>query len=170
MDLERLFPLLKEIKNDEVREKVKRCYEIAIQRGGWGKIEKLKDIPFTLLLPNAYSYVKHVNNVAEMAYNIGKIRKDVDMDILLAGAFLHDVGKLLEYEEENGKIVKSELGKYVRHPVIGAGIAMEVGLDKRIVNIIASHSKEGEFVERCNEAIIIHHCDFIDFEIARGGK
>jgi hypothetical protein len=46
---------------------------------------------------------------------------------------------------------------------------MEVGLNDEIVNIIASHSKEGEFVERCKEAIVIHHCDFIDFEIA-GGK
>ncbi len=167
MDLEIIFPLLKEIKNDEIRKKVKKCYEIAIKRSKW---DNLEEIPFTLLIPNAYSYVKHVNNVAQMAYQIGKIRKEVNMDILIAGALLHDIGKLLEYEKKGEKVIKSSMGKYLRHPFIGAALAMEVGLNEKIVNIIASHSKEGELVERCKEAIIIHHCDFIDFEIARGEK
>jgi hypothetical protein len=30
-----------------------------------------------------------------------------------------------------------------------------------------AHSKEGESVKRIPEAILIHHCDFIDFEIAK---
>ncbi len=167
MDLEAVFPLLKEIKDEELKEKVKECYRIAMERGGWNNLE---EIPFTLLVDNAYSYVEHVNNVAKMAYEIGKVRGDLDMDILIAGALLHDVGKLLEYEKKNGDVSKSEFGKYVRHPVSGAAIAMEVGLDKKVVNIIAAHSKEGEFVERCKEAIVIHHCDFIDFEIVRGEK
>ncbi|MCD6448177.1 MAG: HDIG domain-containing protein [Thermoplasmata archaeon] len=167
MDLEVVFPLLKEIRDEELREKVKKCYEIAMERGGWNNLE---EIPFTLLVQDAYSYVKHVNNVAKMAYEIGRVRGDLDMDILIAGALLHDVGKLLEYEKRDGKVVKSDFGKYIRHPVSGAAIAMEVGLDEKIVNIIAAHSKEGEFVERCKEAIVIHHCDFIDFEIVRGEK
>jgi len=167
MDLEIVFPLLKEIKNKELKEKVKKCYEIAMEKGKW---ENLEEIPFTLLIENAYSYVKHVNNVAKMAYEIGKARQDVDLDALIAGALLHDVGKLLEYEKKNGKVVKSNLGKYIRHPVIGGILASQVGLDDKILNIIIAHSKEGELVERCKEAIIVHHCDFIDFEIARGGK
>lgn len=167
MELEAVFPLLKEIKNEEIKEKVKKCYEIAMERGKW---ENLEEMPFTLLIPNAYSYVKHVNSVAKMAYEIGKVRDDVDMDVLIAGAILHDVGKLLEYEKKDGRVVKSKLGRYLRHPVSGAALAMEVGLDDKIINVIAAHSKEGEMVERCNEAIIIHHCDFIDFEIARGEK
>jgi len=36
-----------------------------------------------------------------------------------------------------------------------------------LVSIIASHSKEGDFVERLPEAVIVHHCDFIDFDIAK---
>jgi len=165
MNLEEEFPLLREIRGEEIREKVKKCYEIAMERGGW---KNLREIPFTLLLEKPYSYVEHVNNVASMAYEIGKIKK-LNMDNLIAGAILHDVGKLLEYEKRDGRVVKSKFGKHVRHPVAGAALAMEVGLNDEIVNIIASHSKEGEFVERCKEAIVIHHCDFIDFEIA-GGK
>ena len=162
---EEIFPLLKEIKSDEIRKKVSQCWEIAMKRGKWISLD---NIPFTLLIPNAGGFIEHVNRVTEMAFVIGKKRGDVDMDVLIAGALLHDVGKLLEYECIDKKIKKSSLGKIIRHPIIGASLAMEVGLDKKIVSIIASHSKEGEFVERIPEAIIVHHCDFIDFEIARG--
>lgn len=167
MDLEEMFPIIKEISDHEIKERVKKCYEIAFSRSRINNIEKM---PFTLLVSNAYSFIEHVNNVARMAYEIGKIRNDVDNDILIAGSLLHDVGKLIEYEEREGKFFKSEIGKYIRHPVIGGFLAMEAGLDEKIVNIIVSHSHEGEFVKRCNEAIIVHHCDFIDFEIARGEK
>jgi len=165
MNLEEVFPLLTEIKDENLRKKVVECYEVAMQRGGW---KTLDTIPFTLLIPDAYSYVRHVNNVTAMAYAIGRNRDDVNMDVLIAGALLHDVGKLLEYEMHDGTVRKSSLGTYIRHPVSGAAIAMEVGLDERVVNIIAAHSKEGDFVKRCNETIVVHHCDFIDFEIARG--
>ena len=114
MDLEEAFPLIKEIKSEEVKNKVKKCYEIAMERGKW---ENLEEIPFTLLLSDAYSYVKHVNNVAKMAYEIGKVRQDVNIDVLLAGALLHDIGKLLEYEKRDGKVVKSEFGKYVQEVI-----------------------------------------------------
>ncbi len=164
MELEEIFPLINEIKDEEIKEKVKRCIEMAMERGNW---KSLNEIPFTLAIENAYDYVRHVNNVARMAYEIGKLREDIDLDSLIAGAILHDIGKLLEYEKKDDKFVKSQLGRYVRHPAIGAALAMEAGLNEKVVNIIAAHSKEGELVERCKEAIIVHHCDFIDFEIAR---
>lgn len=170
MDLREVFPMIEKIEDEEIRKKVERCYELAMERGGW---KDLEEIPFTLNIQNAYSYVKHVNSVARMAYEVGKTREDVDMDALLAGALLHDVGKLLEYEEKNGRVVKSSIGKYVRHPVLGTALAMEAGIgenerEEKILNVICAHSKEGELVKRCNEAIIVHHCDFVDFEIARG--
>ncbi len=162
--LEDTFPIIKEIKDEELREKVEKCFLLAMERGGWNS---LYEVPFTLTFEGSYDFVKHVNNVANMAYQVGKTRDDVDMDILIAGALLHDVGKLIEYEKRDGKVVKSEFGRYMRHPAIGAAMAMELGMDMKIVNIIMAHSKEGEMVERCNEAIIVHHCDFIDFEIAK---
>jgi putative nucleotidyltransferase with HDIG domain len=167
MDLETVFPLLNSIGSERLRTQVKQCYDIAMERGGW---QSLDDFPFTLLVPNVYSYVQHVNNVTSMAYAIGQLRDDIDMDVLIAGGLLHDIGKLLEYEKKGDTIGKSHMGTYLRHPVSGAAIGLEVGVDMKIVNIIAGHSKEGELVRRCNETIIIHHCDFIDFEIAKGTK
>jgi putative nucleotidyltransferase with HDIG domain len=164
-NFEEVFPLLKRIRDEKLRNNVVRCWELAMEKGRW---ERLDGIPFTLLLPQAGSFVDHVNRVTGMAYVIGKERGDVDMDLLIAGALLHDVGKLLEYEQIDGTVTKSAQGKIIRHPVSGAALAHAVGLNDKVTSIIAAHSKEGEFVERIPEAIVVHHCDFIDFHIARG--
>ena len=68
---------------------------------------------------------------------------------------------------KDGKVVKSRFGALVRHPVSGVGLAMKHGLPDEIVHIIAAHSKDREAVKRIPEAILINHCDFIDFEIAK---
>jgi putative nucleotidyltransferase with HDIG domain len=164
-NIEDIFPLIKRIQDKTLGSKVVQCWELAMQNGHW---DGLENIPFTLLLPQAGSFVDHVNRVAGMAYVIGKERGDVDMDLLIAGALLHDVGKLLEYERKDGKVTKSAQGKIIRHPVSGAALAHAVGLGDKIMSIIAAHSKEGEFVQRIPEAVIVHHCDFIDFHIAQG--
>jgi hypothetical protein len=36
------------------------------------------------------------------------------------------------------------------------------------MHIVATHSKEGDHVQRTTESIIFHHTDFIDFDIACG--
>ena len=89
------------------------------------------------------------------------------MDFLIAGALLHDVGKFLEYEFKNGKYIKSDYAKKFRHPVSGALLAKEFGLQDEIIHIIYAHSKEGDITERSPESIIVNHCDFIDFEIRK---
>jgi len=161
--IRKIFPEVDEIKDEVLRSKVIKIWRKAMERGGWDEIES---IPFTLLISTDKSLVEHTRIITRMAMAVADERKDLDMDKVIAGALLHDVGKLLEYEKKDGRVVKSEMGKRIRHPVSGAALAMEEGLDS-IAHIIAAHSKEGEFVERSKEAILIHHCDFIDFEIEK---
>jgi len=165
--METVFPLLGDIKDEELRGKVVECWTLAMERGGW---DSLDGIPFTLLLPDAGEFTGHVNRVTAMATAVGRERDDLDMDVLIAGALLHDVGKLLEYERVDGQVQKSGMGHIIRHPVSGAALATLVGLPDSIVSIIAAHSKEGEYVERIPEAVVVHHCDFIDFHIAKGKR
>ena len=65
------------------------------------------------------------------------------------------------------KYVKCDYAKKFRHPVSGALLAKECGLPDEVVYIIYAHSKEGDITERSPEAIIVNHCDFIDFEIKK---
>ncbi len=165
IDLMSFFPEINDIENTDIRNKTLNAWEQAVEEGGWQRID---NIPFTLLIPDTkHTLVNHTKIVYAMAVAAGLKREDIDMDVLRSGALLHDVGKLLEYEYLEGRFVKSEHGRRVRHPVSGYNIALKQGLPLRIAHIILAHSKEGEYVKRIPEAIIVHHADFIDFEIEK---
>lgn len=174
--MNKIFPLIDRISNSNLLARTVSCWEEAVKRGGWKK-DDLKKIPFTLL-PAKYkpSIVEHTNGVAETAVAIAEVIKrtygdhvKIDMDLLISGAILHDVGKVLEYVREDGQFVKSELGKLVRHPVSGAALAAEMGLPPEVQHIIATHSYEGDKTPRTVESVIVNHADFANFE-SLGGK
>jgi putative nucleotidyltransferase with HDIG domain len=162
--IEELLPEISKIKNNELRDGVVRTWLLAVEKGKWQRID---DIPFTLLTETEQTLIKHTRTVTKMAIAIAETRDDLDLDILIAGGLVHDVGKLLEYMREGDSVIKSPRGRLVRHPVSGYGLALEAGLPLEVAHIVAAHSKEGEAVQRSKEAIVINHCDFIDFDIAR---
>ncbi|MEW6685626.1 MAG: HD domain-containing protein [Candidatus Edwardsbacteria bacterium] len=163
-DFIKIFPELEEISDNGLKEGVIKIWLLAIKRGKW---KSLENIPFTLLIPTKISLIEHTRRVTRMAMAIVRERKDLNLDLIIAGGLTHDVGKLLEYERKEGKVIKSKFGSMMRHPVSGAALALKVGLPKEVAHIIAAHSEEGEKVKRIPEAIAIHHCDFIDFEIEK---
>ena len=86
------------------------------------------------------------------------------MDVLISGAILADVGKLLEYVlDDNGKAVQGNYGKYLRHPFSGVSLAEEAGIPAEVCHIIAAHAGEGNLVKRTTEAYLVHHVDFMTF-------
>jgi putative nucleotidyltransferase with HDIG domain len=164
-DIESCFPQLQWIESQNLREKVIDVWKAAAERGKW---ESFDDIPFTLLFEKSGLLVDHTKRMTTLVWHVGNAREEkLNKDNLIAGAILHDVGKLLEYEKKGGKIVKSTLGKQIRHPQSGAQLAEEFHLPKEVVHIIAAHSHEGDTMNRTPEAIIVNHCDFIDFEIKK---
>ena len=165
----RLIPEVNQIRNPKLKEGVLRTWQLALERGGW-KVDDLNHIPFTLLIPTKTSLLEHTRNVTRMAMAVAGERGDLNMDYVIAGGLLHDVGKLLEYERRGGKVMKSSSGELVRHPVSGYGLTSETNLPVEVSHIVIAHSDEGDKVKRIPEAILIHHCDFIDFEIAKGWK
>lgn len=163
-DIMTLFPEVKKIRNKSIREGVIATWLLAVRRGKW---KNIKDIPFTLLIPTKKKLIEHTRCVTQMAIAIAKQRQNIDSDMLIAGGLVHDVGKLLEYERRGKKFVKSRFGKKIRHPVSGYALALEAGLPLAVAHIVAVHSTEGEKMTRSSEAVIIHHCDFIDFDTAK---
>jgi putative nucleotidyltransferase with HDIG domain len=173
--MNKIFPEIKKIKDKKLRRKTADCLARAIKLGGWNEAE-LDIIPFTLLVKGKVpSLVTHTRAVTQtsiaMAGVISTIYGDevkVDLDILVSGALLHDVGKFLEYAKEGDKVTKSKAGKMLRHPVSGTALAYTMGLPEEVLHIIAAHSHEGDHVKRSVEAIIVKHADFANFE-ALGG-
>ena len=170
-----LLPELDLIKQEDLRESVAATWAEAIEQGGWG-LEDLRRIPFTLLIPDCrFDLVHHTRAVTKTAIAIAETLKEnygdavrIDMDLLVAGSLLHDVGKLLEYVSKDGEIVKSRKGALLRHPLSGQALAYKHGLPFEVLNMIAYHSKEGDLGKRTVEGIIIHHSDFVNFEPLKG--
>lgn len=165
-DIRNCFSELQWIKDEALRDKVVEVWKKAADCGNW---ETLDDVPFTLLFENSGLLTEHTKRITRLVKSVLETRdEDLNEDYLIAGALLHDVGKLMEYElKDDGTVVKSEFGKKMRHPVSGSKLAEECGLPEEVVHIIYAHSKEGDTIERSPEAIIVHHCDFIDFEIKK---
>jgi putative nucleotidyltransferase with HDIG domain len=160
------FPEIEGISSKALRDQVIAMWCISMEEGGW---EALEGVPFTLLIPDApYDLREHTRRVTRAAVAVARTRGDLDLDLVTAGGLTHDVGKLMEYERDrNGKVVASRRGRLLRHPVTGMELAMRVGAPLELQHIIMAHSKEGDSVKRIPEAILVHHCDFIDFEIAK---
>jgi putative nucleotidyltransferase with HDIG domain len=166
-----LFPEFAWIQNAKLRQKTVRCWLEALEQGGWS-LEDLDRMPFTLLINDCtVSFRTHVRSVTQMAAAAAKIFNQhyqhgpmLNLDWVVSGGLLHDIGKLLEFRLENGRFVKSENGKLLRHPFSGAALAAKNDLPENIVHIIATHAKEGDGGYRTPESIIVHHADFMNFE------
>jgi len=171
----RLLPEIAEIKDADLQGKVVTCWAEAIEFRGWTE-ELLRNIPFTLLAENVQiMFIDHVRAVCRMCIACDEVldeihgprKTPVNRDYLIAGAMLADAGKLLEFEIVDGKPVKSDYGKHIRHPFSGVGLAFKHGLPSEVMHVIATHSKEGAGEKRLPESIIFHHADFIDFELVK---
>jgi putative nucleotidyltransferase with HDIG domain len=167
-----LWPELLWIKDQDLREKTAKTWEVALEKSVLTP-EDLNSIPFTLLCgPDLkVSFMAHKRCVVHIAKDAGNKMNEffttdlpVNMDVLIAGAILADVGKLLEYEMKDGKSVQGKYGKYLRHPFSGVSLAEQCGVPAEVCHIIATHAGEGDMVKRTTEAFIVHHADFMTFE------
>lgn len=174
-EIEGLFKgQLDAIKDATIRKKVVEAWLIGCERGGWRTIEELRGMPFTLLTnSHGISFLEHTIAVTEGAIGLARAQLGtyskmpylIDMDRLIAGGLLHDVGKLLEIGPDGkGGYRKTHAGRCARHPISGAIIAAEAGLPDEYVNIVACHAKEGEGKPQVIETILVHQADFATFD------
>ena len=172
--IEAMLPEIREIRDPKLRDQVVAVWTESMRQGGWQPAE-LEAIPFTLLAGKIeMRFIEHVRSCAQMCLAVEKVLKNiwgdrvkVNRDHLLAGALLADVGKTLEYDRKDGKLVKGHYGDMLRHPFSGVALCFKHDLPPEVMHVVATHSKEGDHVQRTIESIIFHHCDFIDFDIAK---
>lgn len=165
-----LWPELEWIEDAELREQTAKTWELALSKSALTP-KDLNTIPFTLLVPDLeVTFMDHKRCVVHISRDSGRqiqshIGKSLplNMDVLIAGAILADVGKLLEYEKKGGRIVQGNYGKYLRHPFSGVSLAESCGVPPEVCHIIAAHAGEGDHVKRSVEAYIVHHSDFMTF-------
>ena len=173
-EIQSVLPEIDLIQDSQLRQKVLATWEEALGRGGWVP-KDIERMPFTLAKKVKISFAKHLRSVTRICLAVSNTFDEIyegelslDRDVLLAGALLHDVGKLLEMEEADGAFRKSKEGRLVRHPFSGVALADANGLPAEVLHIIGTHSKEGDPYKRTPEAIILHLADFMNFDPIEG--
>ena len=165
------FPEIDLIQDDDLKVKMAKTWQKAMDMAGL-KADDLDKLPFTLLIDTGANFMQKTQGMVKLAVastNIfnetyGSIKK-LNMDYMIVGAILLDVGKLVEIvQDEKGDWVKSDTCKVVRHPVFGAMLCWEAGLPVEICNMVAFHSSEGKDHPRTPESWAMHHVDFIMFD------
>lgn len=152
-------------------------------------MEKFSQAPAGIKHHHAYrgGLLQHVVSLMELTAVVAPRYPEVDPDLLLFGAFLHDMGKIeeLHYERELGY---SDEGQLVGHLVIGVELLNEKAREAerlsgepypadlllRLKHMIVSHHGQYEFgspkLPMTLEAVALHFLDNLDAKLFTIGQ
>lgn len=119
--------------------------------------------------------LEHTLSVARLALKICEHYGKLDRDLLLAGALLHDLGKVREFSYAAVPFDYTDQGRLIGHLVLGVEMvrrqaetvpALAPERLNQLLHLILSHHGRHEFGSPClpmtSEAILLHHLDDID--------
>jgi hypothetical protein len=160
--IERAFPELESIENDDLRRNVREAWATAMADNAIDDLETVPwfppvqrdlDIPDERLVP-------HVRDVTQAALALAEILDeqrsiDLSLDTVIAGALIHDVSKLYEFDGMEPTSVGTLLG----HPYYGVYVVAAAGLPVELAHIVLSHTHRTEVNPATLEAAIIRQAD-----------
>ncbi|MFC1479629.1 3'-5' exoribonuclease YhaM family protein, partial [Planctomycetota bacterium] len=118
--------------------------------------------------------MEHTLSIVQIVDFLSSHYPEIDRDILLTGAFLHDIGKLTELSS-GPELGYTDKGTLIGHMVLGAEMvrdkirdlpAFPEELETEVVHTVLSHQGELEWgapvLPMTREALIIHFVDNLD--------
>lgn len=122
--------------------------------------------------------IEHTLNVTRTCMALAELYPNVNRDLMVTGAILHDIGKVEEFVW-SGAITYSEAGHFIGHVVGGAMMVKQAAnsikgfdpvLSLTLQHIVISHHGTTEFGSpkppQCIEAMLINHADDLDAKVA----
>ena len=157
------LPELELIQNEAYRNAVIAIWEEAYSNSDW---ERLEDVPKSGDVVE-YSNLQHTRSVTLQAIAcadvIEKIHQiQVDRDVLITAALLHDISKCFEYDKD-GK--KTRYGKLMQHGFYPVQKAAEHQLPLEIQHLIVTHTGLSKIMPQTIEALILHYVDYLDSDV-----
>ena len=142
--------------------------------------ELFKKAPASVKMHNYYigGLLEHTLSVASMCMEIDKYYKNINKDLLLTGAILHDIGKIYEYEYSRA-FDYTDRGRLIGHIVIGTQMVKSkiaeipqfpAELEMLLEHVLLSHHGQYEWGSpkkpKVLEAVILHYLDDMDAKIS----
>jgi 3'-5' exoribonuclease len=173
---ERLVALVDSVAGLHLRALLERAFDGSREPGATFLVA-----PAAVRNHHAYRHglLEHSIIVAETAGGVASQFETVDRDIVVAGALLHDIGKIEAYTSDAMAPLMTDAGRLHGEIVIGHDMVRDL-IDevpdfpaetaKRLRHIIVSHhgmkEKGSPVVPQTREAIIVHYCDDMTARIA----
>ncbi len=142
-------------------------------------MDKFKIAPAAKKIHQAYvgGLIDHTMNLVRMVIDMAAYYPVVNKDLLVAGAILHDIGKIEELDYERS-FDYSDRGRLLGHIFIGATMVREKirtlkdfppEIEALILHMILSHHGSYEFgspiLPMIPEAIMLHYIDDMDAKV-----
>ncbi|MBN2072732.1 MAG: HD domain-containing protein [Actinobacteria bacterium] len=142
-------------------------------------VDNFKNATAAIQYHHAYrgGLLEHTLAVTRVCDALAAIYENLNRDLLISGAMLHDIGKIREYDSRINMKVTDE-GKLLGHITIGYGWVLEKieqiegfpeDLKNRLLHIILSHHGHREFGSpkrpKILEAFVVYHVDHMDADI-----
>ncbi len=169
----RLAEVGKSIQNTHLRELVLGLFRDP------GFRKRFRTAPGAKDLHHAYvgGLLEHTVEVAELCERVAEVFPELDRDLLMAAAILHDIGKTEELSWETA-FEYTDQGQLLGHLILGERVVRERAdqvegfpedLKLRLSHTILSHHGTGEFgspkVPMTAEAIALHHAEDLGAKI-----
>ncbi|MDY6346417.1 MAG: HD domain-containing protein [Succiniclasticum sp.] len=165
---EKLSSLISKVKLPTLRSLLQRIFNPVF-------CERFYRAPAGMKMHHAYlgGLLHHTVDVAELALSMAQTIGHVDTDLVLAGALLHDIGKVKEISSNIGFPYTTE-GKLLGHISLSVMIVREAAADlkmpdsslQQLEHIILSHhgDREKGSPMECvtREAFIVHYADEVN--------
>lgn len=165
-----LVSVIDEIKDEPLR----KLLELVFQGEA---LKQFSRAPAAKQMHHAYlgGLIEHTLSVTGLAKGLAKHYPNLDRDLLVAAALLHDLGKIKEFSFNTVPFDYTDSGRLVGHLVIGSEMVKQSGKNipglsserlDQLIHLILSHHGRHEFGAPClpmtAEAILLHHIDDID--------
>ncbi len=159
-DVRAALPEVAEIADDDLREGVLDAWEAALAESGVADPDDLPWLPpeEEKRLGISESGVAHVRDVTRGAVALADAladRFEVDVDLVVAGALVHDVSKCYEFDGDERTRIYDLLG----HPYYGVHAVVAAGLPVELAHVVLSHSPRTSVEPATLEAAIVKAAD-----------
>ncbi len=179
-DVNEMYSEFKEIIDEVHKAHLKELIKIPFEDQKF--VEDFLKAPAAIIVHHAYrgGLLEHTLGVMKLCESIAELYQNVDKDLLIVGAAVHDVGKIYEYKIESYGIDRTTEGELIGHIVLGAKMVNDwakkiPAFPKRdlyhLIHMVLSHHGELEWgsptLPKTLEAVILHHADDLDSKIGQ---
>ena len=168
---------LQKLRNGIQDEKLKSLLDRVLDHPVNGALFRQAPAAMKMHQPYLRGLWEHSLGVTELAQNMAANYPEVNSDLLLVGALLHDIGKIFEYNFERAISYSTE-GRLLGHIIMGVEL-LSREMDQitdfptefrtKLLHIITSHHGRYEWQSprrpKCPEAVIIHYADALEVDL-----